>query len=499
MNRDYDESMLLGYVEDELSADQRVKVEQWMADDPRLAALLRGMADDRAAMRELPEPTPPDWVIDDVDRGLERTMLLDSPVTEINGDDPEQRHTVRRVAFGLVAAASVLLAAGVVIWSVTGPNIEPVTLDREVAMDDPAAPPESPEPAADADHLDALNGVTMKGDGGTGDIDSSGRGTAAEDPAPTGAAGQAAEFASKQRRANGSIESFEVADAALAEPALAEPADAGVSTDDKLVVVMQTRDVARSVRQINFVIDNITEAQVEPLDETSNEILLRDRRVGGVGGMKVAPAAEAEAEAEAESDVEGQVSADAGAGADAPAGKAGEARAELAQQAPAEPAQDDSDDRRQQAQRLGRDMNELTAAQVESPTATAVPGRQRYAYNLFVPADQVDKAVELLKKDGKRGVDGAEEVVSTFQRVELNRGLPEAYREQVGWRFDDAEPDADAYANARRNWPRRAPDYGDILRQQLPLETREVAEQRRRPDQIMIPVIIETQTADPAN
>jgi hypothetical protein len=142
MRSDYDESLLLGYVEGELSDGERRKVEAWMQDDPRLEALLRGMARDRQALRDEPTPDPPDWLLDDVHHGLERSMLLD-PKADQAAVVVRQRHVVRKLLAGFAVAAMVLLACGVVLYSVLKINNEPVEWPNTVA--DATSEPE-PEP-----------------------------------------------------------------------------------------------------------------------------------------------------------------------------------------------------------------------------------------------------------------------------------------------------------------------------------------------------------------
>jgi len=142
MRSDYDESLLLGYVEGELSDGERRKVESWMQDDPRLEALLRGMTRDRQALRDEPTPDPPDWLLDDVHHGLERSMLLD-PKADQAAVVVRQRHVVRKLLAGFAVAAMVLLACGVVLYSVMKINNEPVEWPNTVA--DATSKPQ-PEP-----------------------------------------------------------------------------------------------------------------------------------------------------------------------------------------------------------------------------------------------------------------------------------------------------------------------------------------------------------------
>jgi len=120
MNSQYDHNLLLGYVEGELSAKDAARVEQWIERDPRLGRLLADMAADRDRLQQLPTPDPPAWLLDDVDRVLERSMLLETDTREVHATTMRQRYMLRQwLTIGAVAAM-VLIAAWVVIDSLVG-------------------------------------------------------------------------------------------------------------------------------------------------------------------------------------------------------------------------------------------------------------------------------------------------------------------------------------------------------------------------------------------
>lgn len=410
MNANYDENLLLGYVENDLSDDDRATVEKWMRQDARLASLLKAMADDRNALRDMPEPAAPPWLMDDVDRGLERTMLIDASATDIDTSNIEQQYNARRIFVGLAAAASILIAAGVVIWSVIGPNNERVAFQPhrdEVAMDEGSADTDDT-----MDDVDAAPPITISKGAGRNDgspepatepIGKVGPSTASNEFVPPGAS-KAGPVTTVQQRSQTANQG-----AALEQLVLPnDPADEPVS------IVVQTRDVDRSVEQLSFVAKNIDRALVEPYDYNGDP-------------WPYAP--------------------------------------EDAQAAPNQVAD--------------------ATVQQQQPQATAAPGQQTqqrfqqtgimahrtaYTYNLILPADQLDKAVDLL-------ANGSTGTKIEYQDVNLNR-FGEARRYE-------------SLANARRNWPRQTPDYGDILRQQLPLEPTGQAE--KAAEQVIVPVIIEHQ------
>lgn len=117
----HDEELLLGYVEGELTPAQRKTVEQLLRSDPRLSLLLHALVADRQGLRELPDPPAPDWLMDEVDRQLERAMLVEDHPAQSFERAVRHRHLLRRVMMVGAVAASVAVVATVVISSLTGP------------------------------------------------------------------------------------------------------------------------------------------------------------------------------------------------------------------------------------------------------------------------------------------------------------------------------------------------------------------------------------------
>lgn len=122
MTDQYDEQLLLDYVEGELDARALKKVEALLSEDAQLRELLSGMKQDRDAMRDLSDPRPPEWVMDEVDRHIERAMLVEQSDEEVEAGQVQQKYVFRRIMFGSGVAAMVTLLAGVVIWSLWGLN-----------------------------------------------------------------------------------------------------------------------------------------------------------------------------------------------------------------------------------------------------------------------------------------------------------------------------------------------------------------------------------------
>lgn len=122
----YDHDLLLAYLEGDLAPGDRARVDAMLADDPKLASLMRDMAGDRDLLRSMPsEPAPGDLSFDLV-QGLERRMLLDAPQVEPSGPIPISRGRrpggggggVRwsRVGGVLGMAAALGLATGLVLY-----------------------------------------------------------------------------------------------------------------------------------------------------------------------------------------------------------------------------------------------------------------------------------------------------------------------------------------------------------------------------------------------
>lgn len=135
----YDQDLLLDYLEGELDADRRAKLDAMLADDPQLAGLLSEMAMDRAALRSLPEAQAPADLVHDVTKTLERRMLLDEPIDE-TGPIPLSRgrgmapEPARSISWGRVVgltglAASVALAAGIVVITIQDPRLDRTAAD----------------------------------------------------------------------------------------------------------------------------------------------------------------------------------------------------------------------------------------------------------------------------------------------------------------------------------------------------------------------------------
>jgi len=152
----YDENLILGHVEGELTAAERSAFERQLADDAELRHLVADMAADRAALRSLRGERAPTGLVDAAIGHLERRMLLDTDAqaedsTVLAGPIPiraaaQRRPTAKRWLAGLSIAA-VLAVSGAVMWQTLVVPEESVT---QLAMEDTTSriSPATPEPAA---------------------------------------------------------------------------------------------------------------------------------------------------------------------------------------------------------------------------------------------------------------------------------------------------------------------------------------------------------------
>lgn len=120
----YDDTLILGYLEGDLSDADRARLEKQMAEDAALATLVERMRDDRAAMRRLPTEEPPMGLADAAMSMEERSMLLGDPdpaaprATDPAGEEI-RRFRLHRTASYLAIAALVVICGGVVLVSLT--------------------------------------------------------------------------------------------------------------------------------------------------------------------------------------------------------------------------------------------------------------------------------------------------------------------------------------------------------------------------------------------
>ncbi len=128
MTSRYDQDLLLGYLEGELTDAECAEFERRLAEDDQLRRLLDKLQADREAMRSLPLEQPPAELLDDVTHQLERQMLLEEPEGEGAGSSRSADLPVGRIPWSKVAAygslaAAVLICGGVIIASLTETGI----------------------------------------------------------------------------------------------------------------------------------------------------------------------------------------------------------------------------------------------------------------------------------------------------------------------------------------------------------------------------------------
>lgn len=139
----FDPELLLAAVEGELTAAQRKQVEAAITDDPRVGKLLESMRADRQALRAMPDPSAPHWLMDEVDRQLERDMLVGAGVVDSHVDAVRDAHVFRRMMVYGAVAAMLAIVATVILSSLSVPTPEPLD-PSPVATDDTPRDPVDP-------------------------------------------------------------------------------------------------------------------------------------------------------------------------------------------------------------------------------------------------------------------------------------------------------------------------------------------------------------------
>ena len=117
----FDERALLELIEDELDPQEAERLRQRLAEDPRAAALIERLRQDRAALRDMPHPEPPAALLSELEPLLSRPMLMPDA-------SAWRRRPRRRPLFAALAAAVALVTlAGVwaAVISVLGPAASP--------------------------------------------------------------------------------------------------------------------------------------------------------------------------------------------------------------------------------------------------------------------------------------------------------------------------------------------------------------------------------------
>ncbi len=122
MDPRHDPDLILGHLEGELSPEDAAKIQALIEADPDFAALLKGMAEDRAQLRAAPAAQPPAGMADMAVADLERSMLLDDAADSLAMPTPGRRRFALAPLLTYGAIAAVLaLTANAVLKSVQPP------------------------------------------------------------------------------------------------------------------------------------------------------------------------------------------------------------------------------------------------------------------------------------------------------------------------------------------------------------------------------------------
>jgi len=143
----YDQDMILGYVEGDLSDEQRAAFEATLADDHELRQLVSQMRLDREALRSLARQSAPVGLVDQVMQAQERDALLGDPAAPepLPLVVPMSRRKIRRVLAYSAVAAVLLLSFSVVLMTLTPPDLlnNPLSMAQNETRIDPLAGTES--------------------------------------------------------------------------------------------------------------------------------------------------------------------------------------------------------------------------------------------------------------------------------------------------------------------------------------------------------------------
>lgn len=135
MAQRYDEYLLLGYIEDDLSPEDRARFESLMEQDDEFRRLVAQIQADRDLLRALPDESVPSDLMDQINLRIERSMLLDAPVPELNPVGPARGFRIGRWVAYTGLAAMILLSTTFVVHTLVDRNL----YDDTLVHDNPAA------------------------------------------------------------------------------------------------------------------------------------------------------------------------------------------------------------------------------------------------------------------------------------------------------------------------------------------------------------------------
>ncbi|MCE9591224.1 MAG: hypothetical protein K8S99_11945 [Planctomycetes bacterium] len=118
----YDEEEVLGFIEGELTHEQKVEFEKKLVDDPRLRNLVAHLVLDRHRLRHLPDEQAPPVVMDAVNQAVERHMLLGSTPGEPPAAQAIRLRFTRWAAYGGIAAM-IAVVATIVFQTLYNPGV----------------------------------------------------------------------------------------------------------------------------------------------------------------------------------------------------------------------------------------------------------------------------------------------------------------------------------------------------------------------------------------
>lgn len=142
----YNEEEVLGFIEGDLTHEQKIEFEKKLVDDPRLRNLVAHLVLDRHRLRNMPDELAPPATMEPANLAIERHMLLGSTPGEPAQAPANRFHITRWAAVGGVAAM-IALVATIFFQTLANPGILNLAGQKPTAPGQVAQAPISPDAA----------------------------------------------------------------------------------------------------------------------------------------------------------------------------------------------------------------------------------------------------------------------------------------------------------------------------------------------------------------
>lgn len=135
----YDEQLILGYIEGDLSPDQVASFEAQLGQDARLRNLVAQLLVDRNTLRAMPRSDAPAELLDRVNQSLERRMLLGSAQPEAEAAAPRRSYRFSRLLAYAALFIFVVGLIGVVVQTLVDPRLNNLATSNHAATGEAAS------------------------------------------------------------------------------------------------------------------------------------------------------------------------------------------------------------------------------------------------------------------------------------------------------------------------------------------------------------------------